>query len=288
MEHRNNLKNTLKKTSLKPLDFLLTGEEFELLFDEARDMLVTHPEPTQASLSKYYQSDGYISHTDQKKGIVAYLYQCIKKHSLSNKHRLITNLNKGEGRLLDIGAGTGDFLKIAKNKGWQIDGVEPDLGARALAAAKQVSLRSSIDDVVNETFDVVSLWHVLEHMSNLDETIKRIESFVRPGGYLIIAVPNFRSFDAKHYGSFWAAFDVPRHLWHFSRRSLERIVSGQFNLIKTKPMVFDSFYVSLLSEKYKSGNSFSILALMIGLWSNVLAWRSKEYSSVIYCFKKEV
>lgn len=276
-ETSNNLHLTTK-------DFLVSGEEFQLIHDVDLHMLRTHPQPQE--LSRYYDSEAYISHTDSKKGLMATLYQKVKKHALKKKVKLISKMNNGSGDVLDIGAGTGDFLLAAKNHGWKADGVEVNLGARDLAREKGILLNESMDDFSGRQFDVVTLWHVLEHLPDLENTVTKISSLVKPNGVLIVAVPNFRSYDAKHYKNFWAAYDVPRHLWHFSKTSMQKLFSGEMYLQKIKPMIFDSFYVSLLSEKYKSGNSFSIRGVWIGFWSNCSALFSKEYSSLIYCFRK--
>lgn len=279
--------NTIKENNyINTKDFLVTGEEFSLVFNEKYGFLETRPQPKWKELSKYYQSEEYISHTDSKKGLLAFLYQNVKAHALVKKVKLISKLNSGKGTLLDIGAGTGEFLRVAQEKGWAVSGVEPNIRARDFAQEKNITLRESISIFAGQTFDVVTLWHVLEHMPDLQNTIQRIEQLVKEEGTLIIAVPNFNSFDAKYYKNFWAAFDVPRHLWHFSQDAMRRIFSSEFKLVKTKPLIFDSFYVSLLSEKYKSGNRFSIKAFFVGLRSNISAWTSKEYSSLIYCFKK--
>jgi len=263
----------------------VSGETFDLLYDSEREMLITSPQPSLENLSRYYESEDYISHTDNKKGLINSLYQLVKKRALQNKTDLINKLNNGTGSLLDIGAGTGDFLNIAGQKGWKINGVEPNKSARDLAASKNVILKETLEELSGNKFDVITLWHVLEHLPNLEETILSIENLLAPGGTLIIAVPNYNSFDAKHYKTYWAAFDVPRHLWHFSKSSMKLIFSNHLKLQKIKPMIFDSFYVSLLSEKNINGNSSFIKAFLIGFWSNISAWRTKEYSSLIYCYK---
>ncbi|MBZ0327491.1 MAG: class I SAM-dependent methyltransferase [Altibacter sp.] len=281
---------TLKKDSesvyLTTKDFLVTGESFALLYDEEKEMLLTSPQPNEADLPIYYKSEAYISHTDANKGIVATLYQWVKKYSLSKKLRLITGLNKGAGTLLDIGAGTGDFLKLAQDYSWMVSGVEVNKSARSLSEKKGIVLAETLKSVSGQQFDVVTLWHVLEHLPNLERTLTELEALVKPGGVLIIAVPNFKSFDASYYKEYWAAYDTPRHLWHFSRKAMRGLFSDSMKLIKSKPMIFDSFYVSLLSEKYKTGNAFSLRALLVGLWSNLSALGTKENSSLIYCFKK--
>lgn len=271
---------------LSVTDYLVSGESFDLLYDSDFDLLKTFPQPKLEDISKYYESQDYISHTDEKSGLFSSLYQLVKKWSLHKKANLIFNQNNGFGSLLDIGAGTGDFLKMAQGKGWEVYGTEPNKNAAQLAFEKGIELESSLNDFEEKQFDVVTLWHVLEHIPNLDETIVKLSNFVKPNGTLIIAVPNFKSFDAKHYGKFWAAFDAPRHLWHFSKQSMQKLFGPYFEMTKIEPMLFDSFYVSLLSEKYKTGSKFSHKAIWIGLLSNLNAKKTKEYSSHIYCFKK--
>jgi predicted SAM-dependent methyltransferase len=175
----------------------------------------------------------------------------------------------------------------AKNKGWKISGVEVNKNARALAKKKAVSLESSIESFETEKFDVITMWHVLEHISNYKEVLQLCHSLLAEKGVLVIAVPNYKSYDAQYYKNFWAAYDVPRHIWHFSRKSLPMLLKDTFKLTAIKPMLFDSFYVSLLSEKYKTGKRFSLNAFWIGLRSNVSAKKTKEYSSLIYCFSKK-
>lgn len=277
---------TLHYSKLKVKDHLVTGEYFELAYDSNRDMLRTTPQPDAKELGNYYESDAYISHTDENRGLLSFLYQTIKSYSLKKKLKLILSLQGTTGDLLDIGAGTGDFLKVAKKHHWNVTGVEPNSNARELAGKKTIHLHPGLDSIGDKQYDVVTLWHVLEHLPDLDNTLQKIESLVRPGGSIVIAVPNFKSYDARFYKEYWAAFDAPRHLWHFSKNSMKQLFSEDVEFKNSLPMIFDSFYVSLLSEKYKSGAAFSLHAILIGFWSNVLGMRSKEYSSHIYTFKK--
>lgn len=274
------------KVKITTKDFLVTGESFDLLIDSRRDLLITSPQPNEQDLSKYYESNLYISHTDSKAGLMAFLYQYVKKYSLALKLRLILRLNGSSGTLLDIGSGTGDFLKLAKDNGWEAKGVEPNASARNLAKQKNLEVFETIDMLSGQTYDVITLWHVLEHLPNLELATQKIAHLLKPGGTLVVAVPNFNSYDAKYYKRYWAAYDTPRHLWHFSKTSMAKIFPLSVRLVKTKPMLFDAFYVSLLSEKYKKGTTFSVKALFIGLWSNIKGLGSKEYSSQIYCYKK--
>lgn len=275
------------KKFLDVKDFTVSGEKFELYLDEEFQMLQTKPVPSLDKLSSYYESEEYISHTDGKKGVFEKLYQFVKKIAITNKINLLQTLQKDGGDLLDIGCGTGDFLVAAKNGKWNVVGFEPSLKAAELAKSKSIELTASLDILENNSFDVITMWHVLEHVPDLEKQIKTVHRLLKPGGQLVVAVPNFKSFDAKHYGQFWAAYDVPRHLWHFSQDSIEPLFSPfGFQLTEKFPMLFDSFYVSLLSEKYKTGKRNWFKAFGNGLKSNIEARKSMEYSSLIYVLKK--
>ncbi|BFP41117.1 class I SAM-dependent methyltransferase [Flavobacteriaceae bacterium GF1] len=273
------------KSYLKTNDFFLSNEAFELLYDETLDMLVTSPRPI--DIEKYYDTDNYISHSDGENTLLEKVYQSIKKRNLQKKVALIEKFARDGKTLLDVGAGTGDFLRRAKNNGWKVFGVEPNANARKLASQKKIDLEGDLDTIQEMKFSVITLWHVLEHLPNLEENIGRLSHILEEGGALIVAVPNFKSYDAKYYGRFWAAYDVPRHLWHFSRTAISRLFLKQgMELKKVKPMWFDSFYVSLLSEEYKTGKKNWIKAGVLGLVSNIRGMITKEYSSHIYILQK--
>jgi 2-polyprenyl-3-methyl-5-hydroxy-6-metoxy-1,4-benzoquinol methylase len=277
-----------KKHFLTVKDYSVSKETFDLYYDETLDMLITHPQPSLENLGKYYESEDYISHTDNKRSLFEKLYHFIKGIALKNKLNLINSLQPQKGRILDIGAGTGDFLSVAKNGGWQTIGVEPSDRAKSIAKNKGVSFVEETSELENHSFDVISMWHVLEHVPDLEKQIKELKRLLKPTGTLIIAVPNFKSFDAKHYGKFWAAFDVPIHFWHFSKTAIKLLFEKEeMKLEKVLPMKFDSFYVSLLSEKYKSGKMNFIKAFFIGLQSNWKASQHFEYSSHIYILKNK-
>ena len=277
---------TNQKPTLKCVDYTVSGETFELLYDRDRDMLITTPKPDVEDLHTYYESTEYISHTDGKKSLFEKAYQLVKKYALAQKVRLITHLNSEEGTLLDVGAGTGDFLVAAKNGGWNVHGSEPNEGARMLAKEKGVVLEKDTTNHETAFYDCITMWHVLEHVPDLESQVTELNRLLKPGGHLIIAVPNFKSYDANHYKEFWAAYDVPRHLWHFSKNSIKQIFESDFSLEKVLPMKFDAFYVSLLSEKYKSGKMNFIKAFWNGLRSNYYGKQKNEYSSHIYILKK--
>ena len=235
---------------MKVIDHSVSGEEFVLEYDAHYKLYRTTPIPE--NLGKYYQSEAYISHTDGSKGFFEKLYQWVKHYTLRKKMNLVEQY-VSQGKLLDIGAGTGDFVGIAKKKGWYATGVEPEAKARHRAGEKGIFLEEKQENI-STTFDVITLWHVLEHIPHLQEQIHYLKNHLSKEGLLLIAVPNYKSKDAQHYGDYWAAWDVPRHLWHFSQESIRLLFQQQgFELIGVKPMYFDAFYVSLLSEKYKSG-----------------------------------
>ncbi|NHM02768.1 class I SAM-dependent methyltransferase [Flavobacterium difficile] len=267
-------------------DHSVSKETFSLLHNKEYDLLKTTPTPSLAVLPKYYESEDYISHTDGKRTLFEKIYHLVKRNAIKGKVALITSEQNQKGKLLDIGSGTGDFLVEAKNQGWDILGFEPDAGAKKLAVNKGVIFTEDIFNLPDNSFDVVTMWHVLEHVPNLQEYISNLKRIVKPSGTLIIAVPNYKSYDAKYYKRYWAAYDVPRHLWHFSKTSIKRLFSDvDMELKKVKPMWFDSFYVSLLSEKYKNGKMSFVKGFSIGLLSNVSGIFKKEFSSHIYIIK---
>jgi len=275
-----------KKHFLTVKDYSVSKETFDLYHDEELDMLITTPQPSLDSLGKYYESVDYISHTDSKRSLFEKAYHFVKSIALKNKLDLINSLQPDKGMILDIGAGTGDFLSVANQNGWQTIGVEPSDKAKAIAKNKGVSFVEKTAELENQSFDVISMWHVLEHVPNLDDQIKELKRLLKPNGTLIIAVPNFKSFDAKHYGKFWAAYDVPIHFWHFSKTAIQALFQREkMKLVKVLPMKFDSFYVALLSEKYKTGKMNFIKAFFVGLQSNWKAKKNLEYSSHIYIIK---
>ena len=280
------LKST-NKVFITCKDHTVTGEDFELLLDEDREMLITFPRPDKKNLPKYYKSEAYISHTDSTSSLKDKIYQQVKKFMLRKKLNWINKKFPEKGKLLDVGAGTGDFLAVAKKKGWKVKGIEPEISAREKASKKGIKLYEDSTHFKSEKFDVITMWHVLEHVPDLKAQIIELELLLKKNGLLIIAVPNFKSYDAEYYKEFWAAYDVPRHLYHFSRNSFKSVFSGtSFKQSDSKPLVFDSYYVSLLSEKYRSGKTNFLKSLYIGYISNLKAKSTSEYSSIAYFFRK--
>lgn len=263
-------------------DHLVSGEEFQIKNYE-NGILRTEPVPE--NLHKYYESEAYISHHDFSRNFQDKIYRLVKSHMLAKKARWIRNYKK-QGSILDFGAGTGEFLYKMKSCYWNVYGVEPNRSARELAILKGLELKSRLEKLEREKYDVISLWHVLEHLPDFEEKIQMFKNKLEEDGILVIAVPNYNSYDARYYSENWAAWDVPRHLWHFSRKGIiEKFKEHGFSLLKEKPLKFDSYYVSLLSEKNQNENANLINAVYRGLMSNLKARKSGEYSSIVYFFE---
>ncbi|WP_375238465.1 class I SAM-dependent methyltransferase [Aurantibacter sp.] len=277
--------------NIKVKDFSVSGEEFTLIENTEFGYLETIPQPELENLSKYYKSEDYISHTNTKRNWFEKVYHKVRQITLNQKLNLVNSFKTESKSILDIGCGTGHFLEICKNNNWEITGIEPNESARGIAnslISNKVLDVNELKKLPKSSFDVITLWHVLEHLPNLQEQLKLINTLLKPNGLLVVAVPNYNSFDAKHYKSNWAALDVPRHLWHFNKNSIYKLSkSFGFRLKQIKPMWFDAFYVSLLSEQIKARNKNIIKAFFIGFISNLSALFTKEASSQIYILKKE-
>ncbi|WP_245566876.1 class I SAM-dependent methyltransferase [Christiangramia portivictoriae] len=267
---------------LKCKDHLVSQESFSIREAEP-GILCTYPIPE--NLAVYYESENYISHTDSNETLQDRIYQYIKSKMFSRKAQWIEQETAG-CKLLDYGAGTGDFLNFMQNRNWNVVGVEPNENARSLALEKGIGVKSELDELENTKFDVITLWHVLEHIPNYKEILTKLKSRLNKNGLLVIAVPNYKSYDAFYYQSHWAAWDVPRHLWHFSRDGISKIMESH-DLIKVceKPLIFDSFYVSLLSEKNQNASASKVNAFWRGLISNLKARSTGEYSSIAYFYR---
>ena len=278
-----------EKTQLYIKDHSVSGEKFQLKKNEKYGFLETFPQPKTNQLSEYYKTEDYISHTDAKRNWFEKAYHLVRRFSLKQKLKLINGFKTETKTLLDVGCGTGDFLKTAKENNWTVSGIEPNADARSIANQKTENAVLDIEQLNNfesNSFDVITLWHVLEHLPDLEHQISILKKLLKPKGRLVVAVPNYKSFDASYYNQFWAAYDVPRHLWHFDQNSISKLFASiDMKIEQIKPMLFDAFYVSLLSEQYKSGRKNIFKGFYNGLRSNLNASRTSEYSSLIYVLK---
>ena len=270
-------------------DHFLSQEVFEVLECEQCGLLFTHPRPDPDRIGAYYESDAYLSHQENKTGLVPTLYEKVKAVNLRRKRKLALDVVK-HGRLLDIGCGVGDFLRVVKDQGWDVVGIEPSDQAKSIAAKRLGFTPLDPSDACNlpeHTFDVITLWHVFEHVDDLHAQMAVFERLLKPGGLLLLALPNYQSFDAKHYKDAWAAWDVPRHLNHFNKDFLCRaILDNGYNLIDIHGLKWDSFYISYLSESYMKHSLPLLRGAFRGLQSNCKAHTTGMYSSLVYRFKK--
>jgi SAM-dependent methyltransferase len=277
---------------LKPIfnavDHTVSHESFPIWQCQRCTLRFTQDVPDAASIGPYYQSEEYISHSNTKEGLVNRLYHMVRRQTLEDKRRLIQSATRQkQGKLLDIGAGTGAFAGYMQQHGWEVTGLEPEAVAREHALADhgvQLLGMDQLDTLPAEGFDAITLWHVLEHVHDLHPYLERLRAMINKGGRIFIAVPNYTSYDAAAYGPAWAAYDVPRHLYHFSPDAMESLLTQHgLQLHYCQPMWYDSFYISIMSEKYRTGKGNLPAAVFRGLISNVKAFVDKsKCSSLIY------
>jgi len=269
-------------------DYTASKETFTIVKCKSCDFAFTNPIPDESKIGQYYESEEYISHSNTSKGIINTLYQMVRNYTIKNKVKLLRKYGSGN-TLLDIGSGTGDFLNACKKSGLEVKGIEPsEIGRKQTLENFDIEVfdESKIETLPEGKFDYISMWHVLEHVYHLNKRIEEISRILNENGTLIVAVPNLKSLDANKYKEHWAAYDVPRHLYHFSPKNINNLMQKHgFQVVKILPMPFDSFYVSMLSEKYLNGKNNLIKAIYNGLLSNLKAGKDK-WSSQIYIIKK--
>lgn len=271
-------------------DYFFTQETFQIMKCNSCEFLFTNPRPNSAELNWYYQTDEYLSHDTTKKTGLSVIYSFFRNVSIKRKYSLISKI-KFNGKILDIGCGTGEVLKYFNQKGWETLGIEPAETPRNFAVSEyglSVFNENHLDKLQTASFDIITMWHVLEHVSDLNERISQVKRILKNDGTLIIAVPNSKSWDARHYKNYWAAWDLPRHLYHFSSVSIANLMSKHsLSIKKIQPLKFDSYYVSMLSEKYQSGKTNYVKSVLNGFRSNFSAkHHSGNYSSLIFQIKK--
>lgn len=281
------------KRAMTCTDFYASGEQFDLYTCEDCGFTFTQGVPVEAEIGRYYETPDYISHSDTKKGVMNSVYHWVRGYMLKRKARLVAHeAHRKTGRLLDIGTGTGYFADTMKRGGWQVEAIEKNAHARAFAKEHfglEVKLDTALKDFEPDSFDVITLWHVMEHLEPLNEVWETLNSLLTEKGVLIVAVPNCSSYDARKYGAYWAAYDVPRHLWHFTPGTIQQLGSKHgFILAERHPMPFDAFYISMLTEK----NMRHSCPFVRGMITGTLAWlhalvKKERSSSMIYVFRKK-
>ena len=277
---------------LKSRNFRINEDPFDVKECNNCSLRYTSPLPSPEEIGKYYATDNYISHTGTKKGLINTLFHTVRFITLRQKQSLLKRISKGN-KHLDIGAGNGVFLSFMKDKGWDVSGIELDDSSRkAIEDKLDIKIAKTVqENNENEEYDIITMWHVLEHVYNLKTDIQFIKNKLKPNGSLVIAVPNCASYDEKRYQAFWSAYDLPIHLYHFRPQNIKDLFE-QFDMeiVEMKPMKFDAYWISLESEKYKNGNKNSLGVYLRGFWygliSNLKA-NNGEYSSQIYILKKK-
>lgn len=292
MKHRNDMNKNCpwcdsEKTQMHlwVKDLFLTQESFEIYECLKCGLLFTEPRPDANSIGKYYQSEEYYSHQENKSGFIPKIYESVKRVNLRHKRKLATKGLK-VGKMLEIGCGVGDFLHEMEQKGWNCTGIEPSKEAKAIAKNRVKAHILNPDELASledESFDLITMWHVLEHVDNLKEEVMHLQRLLKKGGRLVLALPNYKSADAEFYREYWAAYDVPRHLNHFCRESINNIFKNtKLKLKKTDKLVWDAYYISYMSEKYKNHTLPLLKGALRGLISNCKAQKSGEWSSLVY------
>ncbi len=278
---------------LKTIDFTVSQETFDIVQCTDCGFCYTNPRPNSEEIGKYYESEAYISHSNTKKSVVNLMYHWVRQRALQEKSKLIAQLSdfhpKKQMRLLDYGCGTGDFLHTCQKEGWRIDGVEPSQKARSQAeklTGLTIQEHLFSDYFSQRTYDAITLWHVLEHVHLLNETLSYLKSLLTPKGFVLLALPNRQAWDAKLFEDHWAAYDLPRHLYHFSSQDVANLAQKHsLEVSDIFPMFYDAYYVSLLSEKYKNKKTNLLKGFWTGLQSNLKARKNKQYSSLIYVLR---
>ncbi len=272
---------------IRTRDFFFSQEEFSISCCSDCNFKFTNPVPS--DLAMYYDTKEYLSHNTDDNGFMGKLYSTLRNINIKRKYRLVSNYCK-KGNILDIGCGTGELLNYFNRNSWSVKGIEPNMSAREFANSNynlNIFEEKELDKFSSQTFDVISMWHVLEHVQDLHNRLKQLSRLLKNDGTILIALPNLSSPDSIKYKEYWSALDVPRHLWHFTQKTFELLISmHNMKLIHAEPMKFDSYYVSMLSEKYLKNRLFFPAAILNGFRSNIKAKKENNYSSMIFVVKK--
>jgi 2-polyprenyl-3-methyl-5-hydroxy-6-metoxy-1,4-benzoquinol methylase len=272
---------------MKVKDHFLSQEEFEIVETNTVGVYKTYPIP--ANIEPYYDSTDYISHHQDSGSIKEKFYKFLQNFNLKYKKNILQKNSKLGSKVLDYGSGAGEFVKYIEQH-YVTFGYEPNHSARknSLDKISKTKIVNNLSEIKDEFFDVITLWHVFEHIENQQEILEEFYKKLTIQGKLIIAVPNPDSYDAKKYREYWAAYDVPRHVFHFSKRGMVNLMNNpQWKIKEIKPLLLDSFYICMLSEKYKKYRLFWLKGLLFGTISNFKAFYTGEYSSLIYVIEKK-
>ena len=274
---KQNKKNLLCETK----DYLVTGERFKVYLDQNNIIGKTHPVPQIEKMGKYYESEDYYPHSLNKKNLLTFLYKIIRKYMRLKRLMWMRGYLKNSTSVLDYGCGSGDFVKYLRSKSIDAYGYEPNYNFF------EHDFLTNQEGWKNKKYEVIVLWHVLEHTHNPFDLIQSLKKRLNKKGKILIAIPNFKSFDSKYYGKFWAGYDTPRHLWHFSRKGMGLMAKeNNFKILKVKSLHLDSIYVSYLSEKYKRSLFPLLIGIIIGCISILKSLFTKESSSFLFVLKK--
>ena len=270
-------------------DLFLTQEPFKILECKECGLLYTTPRPNKDEIGRYYKSEEYYSHQENKEGFIPKVYEKVKSVNLKNKYGIATE-GKEKGKALDIGCGVGDFLHTMEQHGWDCTGVEPSEDAKVIAKKRikgQLLSSEEQENLPDSSFDLITMWHVLEHVDDIRWQIQQLHRLCKPGGRIIIALPNYKSYDGQYYKAEWAAYDVPRHLNHFNKETLIKILEESgLRHVKTEKLVWDAYYISYMSEKYRKHSIPLFRGAFRGLVSNCKARKTGEWSSLVYVFER--
>jgi 2-polyprenyl-3-methyl-5-hydroxy-6-metoxy-1,4-benzoquinol methylase len=279
--------NTEQEVFLSVKDHMITQEQFSIVRCKGCGFHFTNPIPDPNKIGDYYKSEEYVSHSSSKKGIINFLYGVVRKRTLNQKVVWLNQSANGK-TLLDVGCGTGHFLRTAKAHGYGVTGIDPDEDARRFAKEEngiEPLPQQELYGLPENSFDAITMWHVLEHVYELNADLAKMATLLKPDGVFMIAVPNMASYDAQHYQKYWAAYDVPRHLYHFQQEDMVSLMDNHgFDLKKVLPMKYDAYYVSMLSEKYKKG---SLLKALITGWKSNRKAKDYGFSSQVYVFQRK-
>jgi SAM-dependent methyltransferase len=223
--------------------------QFDLLQCHSCSIVFLFPFPSEALLTAMY-AHGYHSHVNAAPTsnclFRAIRYGCLLPYRLRYGSQTGTFAPFGQGRLLDVGCGTGDYLVTMASLGWKCSGIDVSETALSLAHGKVPGAKLHRGTVENapfprQGFEVVTLWHTLEHLPDPLKALDRIHDLLAPAGRLLVAVPNIDSFEAKVLGSHWLEMDIPGHLYYFSLKTLRTLLEkAGFKCAQSRPQIHPS------------------------------------------------